>query len=225
MLTALETAVFLCSRSSLSLAVYRFSYSDDQLSVPILAADPFQIVFPRQREPNGTAAQIRDILIREAKRSADDDVPGDDEDRVFELILLLDNGALWRSLLGPWDGCTWKYSDSSNYHSRKPAQDSFIVPVSTGLTPLTVQTVKHPIPKFAQDRFAQKERKMRDGQYKRPGYDMSLVYGQFLDLRSPICSVNPASNGFPARDLQDIFTDFQPILTGPDHMLDPSATL
>jgi hypothetical protein len=225
MLTASETTVFLCSRSSPGLAVYRFSYSNDQLSVPILAADPFQIVFPRQREPNGNTTQIRDLLIREAKRSTDDDVLGDDEYRVFELILLLDNGALWRSLLGPWERSTRKYSDPSKHHTKKPVQDSFVVPVSTGLTPSTAQTVKYRIPKFTQDPFAQKQRKMRDDQYERPGYDMSLVYDQLLSLRSPICSANPAINDFPARDLQDIFSDFQPILSGPDHMLDPSATL
>jgi hypothetical protein len=228
MLTALEIIVFLHSRSSLSLAVYRFSYSNDQLSLPIMAADPFQVAFPCQREVNETIAQIRDLLIRKAGRSVQVDgepLDDQDQDQVFELILLLDNGSIWRSLLGPWDDGTWKYSDSSKPMSGKPIKDSFLVPVNAGLTPLSSQIVKYPIPKFAQDQYALRDRRLRDGQFERPGYDMRLVYDQFLDLRSSICSANPTHKNLAARDFANIFNDFQQILSGPDHMLDPSATL
>jgi hypothetical protein len=225
-LTGLETIVLLYSRNTLSLAVYRFSYSNDQLSVPIIAADPVWIDFPSQRDGNGTTAQIRDLLIREARRSADEDEDEDEavyEDHVFELILLLDNGSLWRSLLGPWDGCQWDYSHSEP--SVKIAQDSFLVPVNTGITPRSAQVVQHPIPKFVQDPYARRERKLRDDAYQRPGYDMQLVYSQFGNIRSPICAAYPTNQDFAARDFATIFNDFQQIIAGPDHLLDPSATL
>jgi RNA polymerase I-specific transcription-initiation factor len=220
----LETFVLLYSRNSLSLAVYSFSYSNDQLSVPIIAANPFGITFPSQREANGTTAQIRDLLIREARRSANEDDDGTVDDRVFELILLLDNGSLWRSLLGPWDGCRWDYSQSSK-PSVKSAQKSFLVPVNAGITPFNAQVLKYTIPKFAQDLYAEKERKLRDDAYQRPGYDMQLVYSQFYSIRSSICAAYPINKDFAARDLVTIFDDFQQIIAGPDHLLDPSATL
>jgi hypothetical protein len=209
----------------LSLAVYRFSYSNDQLWVPIIAADPVRIDFPNQRDCNGTAAQIRDLLIREARRSADEDEDEEvDEDHVFELILLLDNGSLWRSLLGPWDGCQWDYSHSSE-PSAKTAQAGFLVPVNTGITPFSAQVVQYPIPKFAQDPYALRERKLRDDAYQRPGYDMQLVYSQFGNIRSSICAAYPTNKDIAARDFATIFNDFQQIIAGPDHLLDPSATL
>jgi hypothetical protein len=215
----------LYSRTSQSIAIYRFSFSNDQLSMPIIAADPFRIDFPSQTDTNGAASQVRDLLIREARQSLDyDDDDDDDADNVCELFLLLENGSLWRSLLGPWDDCKWEYLNKQKNPVKAP-QSSFLVSTGAGLAPLSAQVMRYPIPGFTQDPYALRERKLRDESYQRPGYDMLLVYSQFSSIRASICSGNPKLKDFAARDFATIYDDFQPVIASPDFMLDPSATL
>jgi hypothetical protein len=173
------------------ISCFRFGFSVDQPSIPILCSDPTELIIPdliRGNSENGSG--IADIQIRELSVD-DEDVDYHKALELFELAILDTNLSLWRLLMYSEPESSDNHSDSpllsphtEQRKSRLP--QSFIEPDET-------EHPKVPPANFrgyarGEDRFVINKLKRRDNEFERPAMSMQQVYEHLRNLRQPISS-------------------------------------
>jgi hypothetical protein len=191
MLIPSDILVIVHSKCTPMISWFRFGFSLDQPSVPILCSHPAELIIPdviKGDSVNGsgvTDIQIRELSVRDEEANDESSL------EFFEFAVLDTNLALWRLLVYSEPEVADRAGQSPVI---SPQNDSAYSVVSQSfIEPDEKERVKVPPTNFrgyfqGEDRFIAGKLKRRDNELERPAMSMKSVYDRLRDLRQPICS-------------------------------------